>query len=1362
LNSASVPIEANTTFWLNTDQDTSTGFKIFGFAGGSEFMINVDLSGAPGIYTASDNPTFLGSTNYSYSADRRVLELSTPVSLLDGLPTGTADILVDVNDAFYLPTDFSAPSLRVKDVALSPPAPSDAPLRIAIVYSETTADAFFSKTAYSQLFMAAQNQAAMAGVPFDILTEADLSNLATLTKYDSIVFPAFSHVKSTMLDGITNTLLDAVHDYGVGLITAGNFMTNIETGASVAGDAYSRMKTLLGITLAQSDSAVHQIELKSAGTDNPIMAGLPAGSLIRTYDSPYGPIGTQIFQGLEGVSTTVLARQTVHDLDVNGNPNNQTFEGNAVLATVTGGRNVHFATEGMLADNNLLGRAIDWSVREANTPALRLEMSRHKAIFASRNDMDQSQEVLTVNPAGDAPGIYDVMMPILEKWKAEYDFVGSYYLNIGDDYNSSTSGDTNLSDGHGTDWAVSKTYYQKLLALGNEIGSHSYSHPSDTNDLTNQDLEREFRISKEVLEYQLGISIRGAAIPGMPEELQISQEVLKYYSYLSGGNSMIGAGYPGAFGYLTPDISKGVYLAPNISSDFTVRGWLNLSFEESIATWQREWQDAVKSADLPVVVFPWHDYGLTGWITDPGAPKAYGNEAMFTPLIKAAYDYGSEFVTLADLAQRIATFEKAELTTTYNALANSITATVGPGILGTFQLDLDTQNIASVDGWYAYDADSVFLPGSGGTFTINLGATKADVTHIFALPARGRLDNVQGDGRNLSFSLYGEGQVQIDLAPYDASTEAVRVSGAQISSLSDGILKLNLANIGQHNVTVSFGASDSTAPIPVITSVASNASRTTITGTSEAGSTVTVLDKGVVIGSAIATALGVWSLVLAPPLANVVHSLSADAVDAAGNVGTTSRLILLGSTAADSLAGGAGADSLSGGNGADTLDGGAGADTMLGGAGNDVYFVDDAGDTLVEQSGQGTDRVIASGSWTLAAEFEHLTLTGTAALAGTGNALANSITGNTGANTLVGGDGADTLDGVAGGDSLVGGTGNDIYLVDSVEDVILELPDGGLDEVRSAVTWTLGANIERLIMTGTATIDAIGNELANHLAGNTSANLLIGGLGGDTLVGGAGDDTLDGGTGADSMVGGAGNDTFIVDSAGDVVLESSGRDIVQSSIDYTLANGLEDLVLVATASRGTGNAVANRIVGSDGLGNLLSGLAGNDTLVGGAASDTLLAGLGADSLFGGAGADTLKGEDGNDVLLGGEGSDLLEGGPGRDSLTGGVGLDRFLFGAPGQGPDAVTDFISGEDMLLISATGFNLGLAAGMAMPAALLVNNTTGRAASAQGVGQFIFETDVQTLWWDADGGSTSGRVAIATLAGVPSLTTSNFTIIA
>ncbi len=260
-------------------------------------------------------------------------------------------------------------------------------------------------------------------------------------------------------------------------------------------------------------------------------------------------------------------------------------------------------------------------------------------------------------------------------------------------------------------------------------------------------------------------------------------------------------------------------------------------------------------------------------------------------------------------------------------------------------------------------------------------------------------------------------------------------------------------------------------------------------------------------------------------------------LDAFGSWGSSTLVVgddlansLTGAAAASVLRGMGGNDMLTAHAGADTLDGGTGADHMTGGAGNDLYYVDNAGDVVVEAADGGVDKVISSVSYTLAAWVENLELTGSAGLSGTGNASNNVIIGNSGANTLIGLSGNDTLDGGLGADILKGGTGNDIYIVERSTDQVIELASEGTDTVRSSVSWTLGANVENLELGGIADSYGIGNELANRITGNAGANTLKGMAGDDVIIGGDGADTINGGTGYDVLTGGAGADTFVFDT----------------------------------------------------------------------------------------------------------------------------------------------------------------------------------------------------------------------------------------
>ena len=388
-----------------------------------------------------------------------------------------------------------------------------------------------------------------------------------------------------------------------------------------------------------------------------------------------------------------------------------------------------------------------------------------------------------------------------------------------------------------------------------------------------------------------------------------------------------------------------------------------------------------------------------------------------------------------------------------------------------------------------------------------------------------------------------------------------------------------------HGDLLSYGATLADgSPLPTWLSFSSTTR--TLSGTPGAGDAGTLQIAVTATDSGMLSATDTVALVIAGPLPKTL-------------VGTAGNDVLIGGRGDDTLIGLAGNDTLTGGEGQDLLDGGTGNDTMQGGTGNDTYIVDVAGDVVTELANEGTDTVQSSITYTLGANVENLTLTGTANLNGTGNALDNVLTGNSGINVLT------------------GGAGNDTYLV-SAGDTVVENFNSGTDTVVSAATWTLGSNLENLTLTGTANLNG---------TGNVNNNLLIGNSGNNALDGGAGNDTVDGGDGNDSLVGGSGDDQLLGGLGADVLNAGSGHD----------------------------------------------GLNGGD---------------GTDTLDGGAGDDQLLGGAGNDTMIGGSGADQFTGGTGNDTMTGGSGNDRYHF-ARGDGQDTIIDsdpFPGNQDRAVFGAT----------------------------------------------------------------------------
>ena len=298
----------------------------------------------------------------------------------------------------------------------------------------------------------------------------------------------------------------------------------------------------------------------------------------------------------------------------------------------------------------------------------------------------------------------------------------------------------------------------------------------------------------------------------------------------------------------------------------------------------------------------------------------------------------------------------------------------------------------------------------------------------------------------------------------------------------------------------------------------------------------------------------------------------------------------------DTIYGYGGRDILSGAGGNDSLLGGAGDDTLGGGGGNDRLF---------------------------------------------GEAGRDYLTGGAGDDSLVGGNGNDTLFSDKGADTMAGGAGDDLYdiRVGAEASVLVEAAGGGIDEVYSSVSWTLGDNFENLILRNNGI--GYGNSLDNSLDTWFSQNATVYGLDGN--------DTLTGRNSA-TLVGGAGDDVYVVYQNATVVETGGGNDTVvwnpdSSSPDhpdepdtYILPDTVENLSVndyyVAYgdgyyysyyyyySSIALGNALPNEINGGKGE-NTLFGLGGNDTIHGGDRDDILDGGAGRDYLDGGDGSDTV-------------------------------------------------------------------------------------------------------------------------------------------
>ena len=384
------------------------------------------------------------------------------------------------------------------------------------------------------------------------------------------------------------------------------------------------------------------------------------------------------------------------------------------------------------------------------------------------------------------------------------------------------------------------------------------------------------------------------------------------------------------------------------------------------------------------------------------------------------------------------------------------------------------------------------------------------------------------------------------------------------------------------------------------------------------------------------------------------------------------------------------------------INAGTGNNTVVTGAGNDYITALNGDDFIYDYGG---DNIINAG------DGKNRVYTG---------AGQDYITTGTGDDYIISGDGDDYIDGGTGSNTLFGCTGDDTYIINSLNDTVLEEDNSGNDTLKLSLSSTISSldlanyeNFENLdgAWSLSPTLTLTGNNLDNTLTSGFGANLLIGKDGNDTYC-------IHGGETSVNITDTSGTDTIklLDDGQGQFNGQSNATVSLAAYADIENLDGSEmigahlgdpkhevlptDLIL-------TGNALNNKITGGSGN-DTLNGGAGVNTLTGGLGDDTYIISSASDKcieaanggndtiqLVGGstpfsfslAGYNNIENLDGSQytgaLTITGDASDnTLVGGLGSNTLIGGDGNDTYFLNST---VNEITE-TGGIDTVMLSST----------------------------------------------------------------------------
>jgi hypothetical protein len=489
---------------------------------------------------------------------------------------------------------------------------------VAATTADKTAELFFMMT-QGQI----QRLIVQAGLSYDVINEKYLSDPYYLGQYDQVIFTSHRNAPAANVSSWITNVRNLVQNQGMGCLAVGELWTVNEYGVPLASPNEA-LNQVLNLNVVGRYSSGITAEVIASNVTHPSAWRFAQDEVLGNFSDIY----SSDLASLNGAEYTYPYNFRTAD--------GTTYMG--AIATTNGKGRVWATPDAAYIPQTIAPLYGLLFVHYGDKPQFGMKWHPRQNTVTIRVDAD-----ITYN----LPSTLDTL-PMYRNVTEAWGIIGGWYL-------------VNChSNKFWAQWESLRSLYYGMEAAGHSLGSHSYTHPGNVNELDDDRMILEMNKARKETNQKLHRDIKGFVNPGAgPRQLRLwNIAQLSQYELYSG----LDYNLLGALGYID-DTNPVINFQENYVADYDLLIVRGLNYSQTSDYWKGQFDFFDRQGDGAIHHWIWHEYPF-----DDQNGAGYDMFANFTKYVGQNFDFVSE--TPETIARQYKAFMKQHLNVTETSASN--------------------------------------------------------------------------------------------------------------------------------------------------------------------------------------------------------------------------------------------------------------------------------------------------------------------------------------------------------------------------------------------------------------------------------------------------------------------------------------------------------------------------------------------------------------------------------------------------------------------------------------------------------------------------------------------------------------------